>query len=306
MDNLGKETLINATIAKYQRKAKAGQLEGDRRLNEAFGSDVNKVIGDLKRGVITERVKYLAFYTLADFQPISYTEVPEGYTQGNYTRLMYMLRTFTIKQFDVFRTESINLIRKGKRQNNQKLVNEGIGNMVKLASVFVLANASADALKDLIHNRKINLTDYAIDNVLRLFGVSRFMAYYFRRYGPEQALLKFATPPVLGIPAAIVKDSYEGVVARFDEEKKFNWNELETIKVIPFVGKLYYWWFGKGKDLDFKNRIEFDPTNKELQKMYKQHLKKAIDNGWMSKKDAKRRFSQFKTRRKEGLKRLSK
>jgi hypothetical protein len=306
MDNLGKETLINATIAKYQRKAKAGQLEGDRRLNEAFGNDVNKVIGDLKRGVITERVKYLAFYTLADFQPISYTEVPEGYTQGNYTRLMYMLRTFTIKQFDAFRTESINLIRKGKRQNNQKLVNEGVGNMVKLASVFVLANASADALKDLIHNRKINLTDYAIDNILRLFGVSRFMAYYFRRYGPEQAILKFFTPPVLGIPAAVGKDVYDGVVARFDEEKKFNWNELETIKVIPFVGKLYYWWFGKGRDLDFQNRIEFDPNNKELAEMYKQHLKKAIDNGWMTKKDARRRFSKFKNKRKEGLKRLSK
>ncbi len=40
--------------------------------------------------------------------------------------------------------------------------------------------------------------------------------------------------------------------------------------------------------------------------MYKQHLKKAIDNGWMTKKDARRRFSKFKNKRKEGLKRLSK
>ena len=310
MDGLGKNTLINAVIKKYQRKAKAGKLEGDRRLNEAFGSDVNKVIGDLKRGVITERVKFLAFYTLADFQPISYTELPEGATTGNYSKVFYMLRTFTIKQFDAFRTESINLIKKGKRTNNQKMVNEGVANMVKLAATFALANASADALKDLIHGRKINVTDYVIDNILRLFGMSRYMAYHIRRFGPVQGFTSAQTPPVSTLLAAPIQDTADYIKSN-SEGNNFNWNELQTIKVIPVVGKLYYWWFGKGRDYELEDRAKKGEDNKDLKSFlglsdktvkeeYHSRLDEAKEKGWISKKTRKKKKRAFTKKLKKG------
>jgi len=291
MDKLGKETLINATIEKYQKLAKSGKLEGTdmyRRLEEAFGEETGKVIGDLKRGIITERIKYLAFYTLADFQPISLSEMPETYLKSPYGRVMYMLKTFTIKQFDAFRNESINLMRKGYREDNQRMVNQGFKNFVHLAAIFMLANASADVIKDLIFNRKIKMNDYIWDNVLRLFGVHRFLYYYAKRYGWFNTAWRAIAPPIDFLEVPLVRDAPDIIKAIKDGEiNNFKWNEIESIKLIPLFGKLYYWWFGKGPRIlteraikDARKSSKTDIFDIDTEKEYKQHLDYALEMGW--------------------------
>ena len=221
-----------------------------------------------------------------------------------------MLKTFTIKQFDAFRTESINLIKKGKRTNNQKMVNEGMANMVKLAATFALANASADALKDLIHGRKINVTDYVVDNILRLFGMSRYMAYHIRRFGPVQGFTSAQTPPVSTLLAAPIQDTAD-YIKNNSEGNNFNWNELQTIKVIPVVGKLYYWWFGKGRDYELEDRAKKGEDNKDLKSFlglsdksvkeeYLSRLDEAKEKGWISKKTRKKKKRAFAKKLKKG------
>ena len=290
MDKLGKETLINATIQKYQKLAKSGKIkEHDmyRRLEEAFGEETGKVIGDLKRGVITENVKYLAFYTLADFQPISLSEMPEGYLKSPNGRILYMLKTFTIKQFDAFRNESINLIRKGKREDNQRLVNKGVKNMIMLATIFMLANASADAIKDLIFKRPIKMKDYVLDNILRLFGVHRYLYFYAQRYGLWNTAWRAVSPPVdiIEAPFRDVKDLYK--LAEDNKLENFRGNELESIKMVPLFGKLYYWWFGKGPRIlterEIKDARKASKTtifDIDAEKEYKHHLDYALEMGW--------------------------
>ena len=290
MDKLGKETLINATIKKYQKMAREGTLkESDmyRRLEEAFGEETGKVIGDLKRGVITENVKYLAFYTLADFQPISLSEMPEGYLKSPHGRLLYMLKTFTIKQFDAFRNESINLISRGRREDNQRMYNRGIKNMILLATIFALANASADAIKDLIFNRKIKMSDYVADNILRLFGVHRYLYFYAQRYGLWNTAWRAVSPPVdiIEAPFRDLKDLYKH--AEDDKLENFRTNELESIKMIPLFGKLYYWWFGKGPRVltereikDARKASKTDIFDIDAEKEYKAHLDYALEMGW--------------------------
>jgi len=256
IDRIGKETLINSTIEDYRKlvKKKKPDWFKMRKLKDAFGEETDAVIADLKSGEITENVKYLAFYTLLDFQPVALMEMPQKYLDSPKGRVMYMLKTFDIKKFDVFRNEAIRLIRHGKTKK-EKI--RGYRNLIKLTALFVLANATADEIKDYMLGRETSLSDRTIDNVLRIFGVSKFIAWYVRRNGLVAGIYKLVVPP-----SPYVESPTRDAVEIHDAIKKgefddYKWKDMQTWKIIPLFGALYYWWFGGGvekKESETKRR----------------------------------------------------
>jgi len=142
-----------------------------------------------------------------------------------------MLKTFTLKQFDVARNESYNKIKNGNRA--EKI--QGVKNLVRLAFYFVLCNAGADELKDLLLGRKTDISDRVVDNILRLFGVSKFITWQARTEGIGTALAKQGLPPFKFINA-LTKD-----LITFGDGKGF-----ETLASLPVMGKLLYWHIGRG------------------------------------------------------------
>jgi len=97
-------------------------------------------------------------------------------------------------------------------------------------------NAGADAIKDVILGRKINISDMVVDNILRLVGFSKYTIYKAKREGLGEAMLKTILPPI-----PFVDDLYRDLKAKDKELKDFKiWN------AIPLIGKFYYWWFGGG------------------------------------------------------------
>ena len=255
---------------------------------------------------MTENVKMLAFNKLLDFQPAALSEMPQSYlaNSSGYNRLFYQLKTFTIKQLDAFRNEAIDNMRSGSAKKQA----EGMGNLVRLAGYFVLANASADALKDLIMGRKIHLDDIMIDNLFRLAGGSRFMAWQVRMYGPMEAAIKQALPPQGSMMDKIYKDGVAIKDAVFEEEKTMEdaFKNIESVNFLPFGGKAWYWWFGGGnkkvndqeikryediiKGKRFKDKL-FGPralTPDERTK-YDGYIDEAVDQGWISPASARRK-----------------
>jgi hypothetical protein len=198
-------------------------------LNPLFEGETAQVVADLKAGKITENVKLYLFNTLADFQPIALSEMPAKYLTGGNGRIFYQLKTFTLKQFDVFRREAFQKIAtEGQRT-------EGMKNLVTLAGALVAANAGADVIKDLILGRPLDLADKVVDNMMRLAGVSKFATWKAREEGPGTAAVLMAAPPV-----KFINSVYKDIMTAGDEKG------LESVQSIPLVGKLYYWWFGKG------------------------------------------------------------
>jgi hypothetical protein len=98
----------------------------------------------------------------------------------------------------------------------------------------MLMNATADVLKDLLLGRKTSLEDLAVDNVLRLAGFSKYVIWKARMDGLGSAGARMILPPFKFLDSA-----YKDLVN--STEKGY-----ETIQSIPFGGKLYYWWMGKG------------------------------------------------------------
>ncbi len=84
-----------------------------------------------------------------------------------------MLKTFMIKQIDVFRQEAFNDIGSG----DKKKVVKGLSNLIKLTVALMAMGAASDILKNLLLNRPFDLTDLMVDNLLKLMGFSKYTIY---------------------------------------------------------------------------------------------------------------------------------
>ena len=231
MDAIGKEALLNTAHEMYQKKAKKDPAKLAKEIKGVFGVETQSVIDDLLNDNISDNVKLLVYNRLADFQPIGLSEMPQKYLDAGNGRIFYMLKTFTIKQFDAFRNESYNKIKNGDKR--EKI--QGMQNLIKLAAFFVLANAGADELKDLLLGRKTDLNDRVVDNMLRLGGISKFITWKARTEGAASAMFRQILPPFKFIDST-TKDIWSA-----GDDKG-----LEAVGSVPFVGKLAYWHMGRG------------------------------------------------------------
>lgn len=235
VDAIGKEVLINSALQRYRKAAKNPTPEFRDSLQIIFEEETDSVIKDLQDGQVTENVKLLLFNELLDMQPVALSEMPEAYLKSGNGRIFYMLKTFTIKQLDIYRNEVFEEIRSG---NTAK----GLKNLIRLMSFFVMMNAGADYLKDLLLNRDTPPEDYVINNILRAFAISKFQIYTARREGLGTTAFKTIAPPFKII------DSFYKDVAKSIREGEIDINNVKSVSSIPIVGKLYYWWFGGGAE----------------------------------------------------------
>ena len=229
VDVLGKETLINATLKKYQKQAKKPSKEFTRRLENVFEGETDQLIKDLQNKEISENVKLLLFNELLDTQPIALSEMPEGYLTAGNGRIFYMLKTFFIRRIDYYRNETFKLMK------NKETRAEGIKNLIYLTSAIMLMEAGADELKDLLLGRETSLKDRVVDNVARIVG--------FSKYSFDQIQYKgfFRTLGEMIIPPFDLLDDFGKDLLSFLKGKEI---KFRTIKNIPVLGKVaYYWWF---------------------------------------------------------------
>ena len=68
--------------------------------------DASKAISDLRSGIKSDQVLQALFNRLSDVAPISLIEMPQAYAENPNTRILYSLKSYTIKQFDFLRQQS--------------------------------------------------------------------------------------------------------------------------------------------------------------------------------------------------------
>lgn len=233
MDNLGKETFVNAAFDRLSSLAQNPTPAFKEQMETIFEDEAEQVTEDLKSKKATDNVKFLLFSELADVQPIALSEMPEYYLNSGNGRFLYMLKTYTIKQIDLFRNEVFLQM----KDNPTK----ALGNLTRLTSLVILANATADIIKDLVLNRPLEWPDYLTNNILRLFGVSKYSYYKFKTEGVAQGVASVVLPPVAHFITNAIKDVEKIMKGEFVPI------EAETLQGVPIVGKLGYWWFGGGR-----------------------------------------------------------
>ena len=244
IDALAKNTNINAN---YNMMRKAVRNQNSKEYKKLFNElvktqgmrDASKAISDLRSGIKSDQVLQALFNRLSDVAPISLIEMPQAYAENPNTRILYSLKSYTIKQFDFLRQQSF------QKMAKKDTFTEGFTNLFRIGMLAMLANGSADVLKAILFNREIDEEDLVFNNILRIFGVTKFTTVKAQKEGIGEALISTVAPPQLGILNDLSKD-----VARAIEEGEIDTDELRSVKYIPLVGKLYYWREGRGVEVE--------------------------------------------------------
>jgi hypothetical protein len=256
MDRLAKNTNINAAHGVLTKGAKANPNSKTykktlARLKRTQGDDAYKTIADLQKGVRSDYVIEALYNELADVAPISLLEMPESYAANPNLRILYSLKSYTIKQFNFVRERVWVKLMQGIATKNPKMIGEASTDMMKILAFSTLANGSADVLKAIVFNREIDEEDFYWNTLLRIFGITKYTTVQIRKEGLDTAILKTIAPPQLGVAASAFKD-----VQEMQEV-----TDMRSVKYIPFIGKLYYWQMGRGVESEERlSRLRETPS----------------------------------------------
>lgn len=184
IDRFGKETLMQAVKNKTmnQLKTTKGVKKFREKWSDVYGPDIDRVITDLQNGTKSELSNLHFFTKLSEHQPISYSEYPASYLKNPNGRLLYMLKSFTLKQYDLARRNLYQEFKKAKGAKAKSLV---ALKTAKVAGFMAAGGLSVDKTKDLILGRDVKPEDLPTDAMWSLMG-----AYGITRYAGEQAVKK--------------------------------------------------------------------------------------------------------------------
>ena len=254
LDLFAKNAYMNAAWRKYHNMAnkKGGSQKLADELRPYFGDRTNKIVEKVRQNAPRNEkppaeVTELVYHKLLDVSPASATEVPLAYMANPNFRIMYMLKTFTIKQIDAIRTAGLTdmkagakLYLEGRREGNSgkqdrgaNLAMKGLGNVVKVGSIFAAANATTDMIKDTIYGRPIKRDETFENNLWRLLGLSRYTYYTARREGIGSAAIDLIAPPVAlfdraskDIQAIVGDKEYKGAMLQGTPLDLIYWRHL--------------------------------------------------------------------------------
>ena len=208
LDQLAKNTTMNASWRKYKAQAMKNSQALQDDLTPVFGKDrAGRMVKELREsnptsGELPKGVEELIWYKFLDLNPATLGEMPKFYNQSGNARIMYMLKSFTVKQFDVFREaaqkdidRANELMKEGNTKGAAKAAAEAISKITGLGLVFGAANASTDMIKDTLYGRPIKRDELFEDNLWRLAGINRYIINKARREGPAKATLEMILPP---------------------------------------------------------------------------------------------------------------
>ena len=244
IDAFAKTTNINANYNMMRKAVRNFDSKEYKKLyNELVKfqgvNDANKAISDLQSGIKSDQVLQALYNRLANVAPISLSEMPENYSKSPNGRIFYSLKSYTIKQFDFIRQQSF------QKMQKKETFAEGFLQLFRIAMLSMLANGSADVLKAILFNREISEEEFFWNNILRMFGITKYTTVKARKEGLGSALVSTVLPPQIGMVNDVTKDFDRSV-----SEGEFEVDELRSVKYIPIVGKLYYWREGRGVEVE--------------------------------------------------------
>jgi hypothetical protein len=241
IDRMGKNTILNGARINGQKMVKTpkGLKEFSNRWEKRFGDEFPQLVDDLQNGRKTELTDMYTFSTLSKIQPITKIELPQKYLDMPNGRIIYMLKSFMIKQMDLFRNEAFNKIKEGKTR-------EGLYNLSKLIMVLGIGNATTQYIKDYLFSqfddREVEFDTNIPMNVLKTFGWSEYTADKVKEGKVGEAIGGMVLPPYKMFDI-LLEDSIKEMDG--DEKTKASGKALNFI---PVVGKLLYAWSEKGQE----------------------------------------------------------
>ena len=232
VDRWGKRTFINAAHIRLQKEsltARGVSKIRDKYKNSFTEEEFHKTVESLRAGRVDDNVKFMLWNELSDAQPITMLEMPQFYANHPNGRIMYMLKTFTLKQLDIMRRTAFDDIAAGR-------VGKGVKQLGAHNAMMLAAGASVETIKDMIRGREVDVNDKIISGVYRNFGQQEGMGKTL--FGTETSKASISkTAARIALPPISIADTAWDDMMHFG--KQFN-----SFKNLQVVGQLMYIWWG--------------------------------------------------------------
>jgi hypothetical protein len=245
IDRLGKETFMNAALRKNFKlmKTSSGEAAFRKKWGKFYGDDIESIVADLKAGKVTEPIKFHTFNELSGVQPVTMSEMPQAYLDNPNGRILYALKSFTLKQYDVVRREIVQ-----EYQNGNKLA--AAKKAAVLAGYLSAANVGTQTIKDLLLNRDVSVDDLPNKALWALTGVFGLNKYVSDKY-ISQGKITDAAIETLAPATPIIDAITEGAVMLTDEDA----DASRLLRSVPLFGPILYNYFGGGLE-KYNERME--------------------------------------------------
>lgn len=230
-------------------------------MKSILGKSFEQVAEAVKRGDFSSMgAQSLLYSQMAKARPIGISEQPSKKTRGKTTKLLYTLKTFSLKLINVWREQVFREINDGIKNGNKAQVVNGLVAGSKFMLYFTMANAAGNFLIDFIMNRDLDPEDIFLDAFLELFAVNRWQGYMLtegikRGTSPQEAIFKVIAPPIWNISI----DTYKSVRRVIKGDEKLA--QADFYRFVPVVGSLYHAWlsetaikYGRNPNLAIKYR----------------------------------------------------
>ena len=152
MDRFGKNSLLQGAWNKATRLVKSdkGIKKFKEEWGETFGDEFDSLVRDLQEGKVSENAKLLLWNELSGSQPISLSDMPQGYLAASGGRLLYQLRSFTLKQIQLLTDDVWDEANKGNFARAGK-------NLAAYTAVVGGGNAAVQELRNAARGRDFDI-----------------------------------------------------------------------------------------------------------------------------------------------------
>lgn len=238
-DVAGKTITLNAAIQRGRQMAADGTLakEFDWLFN---GPELNKLRVDLLRNNKTDRVREFAAAELSKLQPTDLAQMPKWYLDHPNGRLLYMLRTFGLKQLQQVKRLVFETWKEGVKQNNNELKKEAVKNALAYVTIVGGGNTLLNELRQPIKGKRDafeadEMEKYFVDFMLGLASVNTLNTYNLSRAseGDATPLVQSFFPAPVGMVEDFAADIAQGVSGKKDVDELFF--EGDAVKWLPFM-----------------------------------------------------------------------
>ena len=238
-DRVGKNVVLKAAFGRATDLVKTPQGIATlaKKYRKQFGTEeFNGLVKELQNGEVSDRVKFYLWNELADVQPISLAEMPKIYLNNPNGRIMYALKSFTIKQLDMVRRGVYDELRKGDKKEAAK-------NAIGFVALVGGSNSVVSGLKDVALGRK-DMQEFITeipDGIVEHVGRTVFLDKYnvdrnLSKGNVVDGAVRQLVPPMSWIEAPL-RDIYEAT--REDGVPEGRVTGGRSISQLPLGGRLF-------------------------------------------------------------------
>jgi hypothetical protein len=238
-DIAGKTVTLNAAVQRGKQLAADGTLAKE--YGWLFnGAELSKLRKDLLQGNKTDRVREFAAAELAKLQPSDLAQMPKWYLDNPNGRILYMLRTFGLKQLQQVNRLVLETWKEGVKRNDNKLKAEAIKNAAAYLVVVGGGNTVLNELRQPIKGKREafeldEMQKYFIDFMLGLASVNTLSTYNLKRAseGDARDLIMSFFPAPLNMAEDFTADVIQ--LASGEEGLDDIFFEGDAVRWLPFM-----------------------------------------------------------------------